>query len=129
MKFKKYENFSSQIPPSLPTWDCYLLSEKGGGGCLWGRGEPDLVLDEGKDKSPVVQQKNVNRQPQKIGGWGPPHHQNAPETWEVRDSQDSNGGTSDEMPNSGERDLIEPTSSRKTGHQVRDGVAMPQSYL
>ena len=55
--------------------------------------------------------------------------QNAPETWEVRDSQDSKGGTLDEMPDSRERELIEPTSSRKTGHQVRDGVAIPQSKL
>ena len=55
--------------------------------------------------------------------------QNVPETWEVRDSQDSKGGTLDEMPNSRERELIEPTSSRKTGHQVRDGVAIPQSQL
>ena len=55
--------------------------------------------------------------------------QNAPETWEVRDSQDSKGGSLDEMPDSRERELIEPTSSRKTGHQVRDGVAIPQSHL
>ena len=55
--------------------------------------------------------------------------QNVPETWEVRDSQDSKGGTLDEMPDSRERELIEPTSSRKTGHQVRDGVAIPQSQL
>jgi hypothetical protein len=27
------------------------------------------------------------------------------------------------------RELIEPTSSRKTGHQVRDGIAIPQSKL
>ena len=47
----------------------------------------------------------------------------------VRDSQDSKGGTLDEMPNSRERELIEPTSNRKTGHQVRDGVAIPQSHL
>jgi hypothetical protein len=53
--------------------------------------------------------------------------QNAPETWEVRDSQDSKGRTLDEMPYIGERELIEPTSSRKTGYQVRDGVAIPQS--
>ena len=48
--------------------------------------------------------------------------QNAPETWEVRDSLNSKRGTLDEMPDSRERKLIEPTSSRKTGHQVRDGV-------
>jgi hypothetical protein len=31
--------------------------------------------------------------------------ENAPETWEVRDSQDSNGGTLDEVPDSRERKL------------------------
>ena len=36
----------------------------------------------------------------------------------MKDSQDSKGGTLDEMPNSGERELVEPTSSRKTEHQV-----------
>ena len=44
--------------------------------------------------------------------------QNVPETWEVRDSQDSKGGTLDEMPNSGERELVESISSRKMGYQV-----------
>jgi hypothetical protein len=33
----------------------------------------------------------------------------------------------DEMPCSGERELVEPTSSRKSGHQERDLVAIPQS--
>jgi hypothetical protein len=47
----------------------------------------------------------------------------------VKDFQDSKGGTFDEMPDSRERELIEPTSSRKTGHQVREGVAIPQSQL
>ena len=42
--------------------------------------------------------------------------QNAPETWEFRDSWDSKGGTLDEMPDSRERELTEPTFSRKTGH-------------
>jgi hypothetical protein len=40
----------------------------------------------------------------------------------VRDSQYSKGGTLDEIPYTGERELVEPTSSRKTGHQVRDGL-------
>jgi hypothetical protein len=31
------------------------------------------------------------------------------------------------MPYIGERELIEPTSSRKTGHKVRGGVAIPFS--
>jgi hypothetical protein len=34
----------------------------------------------------------------------------------MRDSQDSKGGTLDEMPDSRERELTEPTFSRKTGH-------------
>jgi hypothetical protein len=39
------------------------------------------------------------------------------------------GGTLDKTPDSVERELVEHISSRKTGHQVRDGVAIPQSYL
>lgn len=35
----------------------------------------------------------------------------------------------DEMSYSGEKELIEPTTSRKTGHQLRDRVAIPQSKL
>jgi hypothetical protein len=33
------------------------------------------------------------------------------------------------MPDSRESELIELISSRKTGHQVRVGVAIPQSHL
>jgi hypothetical protein len=61
--------------------------------------------------------KNGNRPPQKVGGRG--SLQNIPETWEVRDCQDSKGKTLDEMHFSGEREFVEPTSSRKTGLQVR----------
>jgi hypothetical protein len=39
--------------------------------------------------------------------------QNAPETWEVRDSQDPKGGTLDERHDSSERELIESTSTRR----------------
>jgi hypothetical protein len=42
--------------------------------------------------------------------------QNVPEAWVVRDSQDSKGRSLDEIPYSEERELIEPASSRKTGH-------------
>jgi hypothetical protein len=59
---------------------------------------------------------------EKVGGT----LQNAPETWEVRDSQDPKGGTLDEMPDSRERKFIEPTSNRKTGHQMREGIAISQ---
>jgi hypothetical protein len=55
--------------------------------------------------------------------------QNTLENWEVRGSQKSKGGTLDEMSDNRETELTEPTSSRKTGHQVRDGVAIPQSHL
>jgi hypothetical protein len=37
--------------------------------------------------------------------------------------------TLDKIPNSRERELVKPTSSRKTGHQVREGVAITQSNL
>jgi hypothetical protein len=39
------------------------------------------------------------------------------------------GETLDEMSDSREQGLMEPTSSRKTGHQVREGVAISQSRL
>jgi hypothetical protein len=55
--------------------------------------------------------------------------QNAPETWEVKDSWDSKGGNLDIMPDSRERDLIESTSNRKRGHQMREKGAIPQSQL
>ena len=61
-----------------------------------------------------------------LGGWGTPH----PECTRVVGGERLPGLTGvDEMPDSRERELIEPTSSRKTGHQVRDGVAIPQSQL
>jgi hypothetical protein len=47
----------------------------------------------------------------------------------MRDSQDSKRGILDKMLYTGKRELIEPTSSRKTGHQVRNEVAIPQSKL
>jgi hypothetical protein len=49
----------------------------------------------------------------------------------VRETQDSKGGTIDEMLNSRERELIKPksTSSRKMGHQMRKMGAIPQSHL
>jgi hypothetical protein len=90
-----------------------------------GKGEPDLVRQ--KTEALRASRKNVNSQPPEIGGWRT--LQNAPETWEVRDSQDSKGGTLYEIPDSRERELTESTSSRKTGHQLRDGVAIPQSQL
>ena len=86
-------------------------------GGAWGKGQTFLRASR----------KNGNMQPREVGGWGT--LQNVPETWEVRDSQNSKRETSDEMPYSGERELVEATSSRKTGHQVRDWVAIPQSKL
>ena len=34
-----------------------------------------------------------------------------------------------EMPNNRERELIELTSSRKAGHQMKEGAVIPQSKL
>ena len=50
---------------------------------------------------------------------------NVPEISKMRDSQDSKERTLDEMPDSRERALIEPSSSKKTGHQVREGHYHP----
>jgi len=47
----------------------------------------------------------------------------------VRDFQNSKGDTIDEIPYGGERELVETNSSRKTEHQVRDEVAIPQAKL
>jgi hypothetical protein len=55
--------------------------------------------------------------------------QNAPETREVRKSQESKGGTLDEMQDSRGKKLREPTSYWKTGPQVRDEIVIPQSHL
>jgi hypothetical protein len=100
----------------------------GEGGWRWWRGEHDQVLGKGKGlKSLRACGKNGNRQPGEVGGWR--HPPNVPKAWEVRDSQVFKGETLDKMPDSVERELVEPTSSRKTGHQVRDGVAIPQSKL
>jgi len=46
----------------------------------------------------------------------------------MRDSR-LKGRTLDEMLYHGEKELFEPTSSRKTGHQGKDIVAIPQSKL
>jgi hypothetical protein len=46
-----------------------------------------------------------------------------------RETQNLKGRTLDEMCDRRERELIEPTSSRKTGHQMREGVAIPLSKL
>jgi hypothetical protein len=70
--------------------------------------------------------RNGNRLPQEIWGWGNPLEC-------TRDlggqTQDSKGRTLDEKPNSRQRELTEPTSSRKTGHQVRNEVAIPKLWV
>ena len=52
-----------------------------------------------------------------------------PETWEVRESQNLKVGAVDEIPDRKGRELIEPTSSRKTGHQMREKGAIPLLQL
>jgi hypothetical protein len=59
---------------------------------------------------------NANMHLQGVGvGWT---LKKEPEVWEVRDSLDSKGGTIDEIRNSGERELVDSSSSTKKGHQV-----------
>ena len=75
----------------------------------------------------MVQHKEQKQEPQEVGGWG-----NIPEcTTDLGDERLSGlkGGTLDKMPESKEKELIEPTSSRKTGHQGREGIAILQSKL
>jgi hypothetical protein len=50
---------------------------------------------------------------------------NVLKTWEVRDSQDSKGGTLDEVLYSGEGELVEPTFSGGTRHQVEGWSCHP----
>jgi hypothetical protein len=47
----------------------------------------------------------------------------------VRDDQDSKGGSLDEMPYYGERELCRGHLKKKAGNQVRDEFAIPQSKL
>jgi hypothetical protein len=47
----------------------------------------------------------------------------------MRHAEDSKGKVLDEMPYSGQWELIESTSIRKIGYQVRSGVAIPQSRV
>ena len=72
-----------------------------------------------KDRSSECQQKEMKQSTSEIVGqaWT---LQNVSESWEVRHTQDSKGGTLDEMTICRERELLEPTFSRKTGHQMRD---------
>jgi hypothetical protein len=89
------------------------------------RGEHDQVLGwVEQDWSSEGQQKEWKQGTSRGRRWGDP--QNVPETWDVRDSQDSKRGTLDEMPYSGERKLVEPTSSRDRASS-EGKVAIPRS--
>jgi hypothetical protein len=102
--------------------------EKWTGRGSWGKRGIWAGIGWGKSTEALkASRKNWNRQPQEIGGWGG----DSPECTRDLGGKRLSGikGTLDEMPDSRERELIEPTSSRKTGHQVRDGAAIPQSYL
>ena len=81
-----------------------------------------------KDRSSECQQKEMKQSTSEIVGqaWT---LQNVSESWEVRHTQDSKGGTLDEMTICRERELLEPTFSRKTGHQMRDRGTIPYSQI
>jgi hypothetical protein len=67
--------------------------------------------------------KNGNMQPQEVEDWG-----HLPE-YKTDMGGERLSGLKDEMPYTGERGLVEPTSSRQIGHQVRNGVTIPQPKL
>jgi hypothetical protein len=73
-----------------------------------------------------VSRNNGNRKPWEVGVRGLPPPE-CPRDLGGKDYQNKKGGTLDKIPYSVEREVVEPTFSRKTGHQVRDGVAIPQS--
>jgi hypothetical protein len=68
-----------------------------------GWGEENLTWYWVREKNLGASRKNGNRQLQEIGGWGT--LQNAPQTWEVRNSQDSKGGILDKIPDRGREHL------------------------
>jgi hypothetical protein len=87
-----------------------------------GKEENMILGGVGRTEALRTSRKNGNRQPRKVGGWG--HLLEC--TRDLGDSQDSKGGTLGEMSYSGARELVDPSFSKKTGHQVKDGVAIPQ---
>jgi hypothetical protein len=84
-----------------------------------GRGEQDQVLgEENRTEFLRASRKNGNRQPWEVGGGT---LQNAPEAWEVRDSQNSNALKWREGTCRAHIQLKDRATSR--------GVAIPQSHL
>jgi hypothetical protein len=81
------------------------------------------IRGEEQNWSPEGQQKESKQATLRGRRWGNPLEC----TWEVRDSQDSKGGNLDEMYYSGERELVESTSSKKTGHQAEGWGCHPKS--
>jgi len=94
------------------------------------RGKNDLVLDGGKGlKHRGPAKRMEHRQPWEEGGWVDPLECTRDLGGKKQSGIKEEGGTLDEQPYSGEREFIESTSSRKTSHQVRDSVAIPQPKL
>ena len=58
-----------------------------------------------------------NLRKQEVGGCSRVHQRPG-----RKETQDSKGGTLDEMPDSRERELMKPISSVKTRHQMWEGV-------
>jgi len=123
-----------------PKYGCLSLSRKKGitkgeeGRRTWvgkatgrGREEHDYMLGVGEQGwNSEGQYKNGKRQPQEVGGWDDPLECTR-DLGRLVTFRTQREGTLDETPHSGERELVEPTYSRKTGHQMRDGLARPQS--
>jgi len=87
-----------------------------------------MIKYEGKgDRRGALRASKMNRnmQPWRVGGGC--IRKKVPETWEVRDSQDSKGETLDEMSNSGEREVIDLIPLERQDIKWRDAVVILHS--
>ena len=86
-----------------------------------GKGGHDQVLGVGtrsETRGPTERMEIYN-----LGRWENPLK--CSRDLEVREPQNSKGKTLDEMPNGGEKELVESTSSRKTEYQVEGWGCYP----
>ena len=105
------------------------LGRKVGGGGEW-KGEGNLIWYWVREKvwSPEGQQKEWNQATSGNRRLGEPFRMHQ-RPWRSETLRTQRKGTLDEMPYSRERELIESIFIRKTGHQVRNGVAILQSQF
>ena len=119
-ELKKLKNWRDQVrmPQSLlggrrkQSWRAEGVSDLGGRGRRK-RGTWSVIGVGSRSESLSASRMNVNMQPDDMGGRrGLSRFYQRLRSWETLRTQ------WDEMPNNGERELVDCTSSRKTGHQV-----------